>query len=326
VSARTAADGPAIGAGGLALIVNPAATKVRPDTPARVRAGLAALGPVTPVVATSAADTVVEAQRAVAAGARVVAVVGGDGTVNAVAAVVAGTDAMLLPLPGGSTNVFARGVGWPADLGRSLDEVPRALHAAPRVLRLGEVELDGRPGRTVCVNVGVGLDAAAVAWVEAHPRFKHALRQVAFAAAVAGPGLRALVRRAPLWISVDGAPPVRAVTLMVGCGRPYAYVGPRPLNLMPRADWDGTLEWLSLARPSPPAAAAALLGGLRGGRHLAAPALMGGTTRGEVRVRGVRPAPVQADGEALGPAHEVVVRPGPVLRVVVPASGAGAGP
>jgi len=316
VSPVGAWDGPAL-TDGLALIVNPAATRVGVDTAARVRSALGPGSP-RPVVATSAADTIVEARRARDAGARVVAVVGGDGTVGAVAAVLAGTEVALLPLSGGSTNVFARGLGWDADLWRALAQVPGGLRAPRRTLRLGEVILDGRPARTMCVNAGVGVDAATVRWVESHPRAKRTLRQVAFAAAAVGPGARALARGRVLRVGAGPGPLVPAATCMVACGHPYAFVGPRPLELMPRADWDGVLEWLALARPSPAAAAAALLGGLGDGAHLALAPLMGGTTRGEVRIAAPRGAHVQVDGEALGPVRTAVVRPGPLLRVVAP--------
>ena len=54
------------------------------------------------------------AQGAAAAGTEVVVVLGGDGTLNEAANGLAGTDAARsAPLPGGSTNVFARTIGLP---------------------------------------------------------------------------------------------------------------------------------------------------------------------------------------------------------------------
>lgn len=309
------------GGGPPVLIVNPRATRVRPGDEAALAVTLGGTGG-SVVVARSAADTVVQAHRAVAAGFGVVGLLGGDGTVAAVAAAVAGTGAALLPLPGGSTNVFSRGVGWPSDWRRCLPLLPAALAGARREVRLGALTLDGGPPHVMCVNLGVGLDGAAVRWVETHPGLKHGLRQMAFALAILGPGVREMRRGTPVAVSDGGGRPVRVATVIVACGRPYAFAGPLPLDLLPNASWDGRLEWVGLTSAAPLPAARALLGALRGGRHLARPRVVGGRTGGEVRIRAGRPMPVQVDGETLGEAREVVVRPGARLAVVVPAPGA----
>jgi diacylglycerol kinase family enzyme len=65
---------------------------------------------------------------AVEAGAPIVAVAGGDGTMRTAAAQLAGGTSALLPIPTGSLNTFARGVGI------------RGMRAAARALAYGTIE------------------------------------------------------------------------------------------------------------------------------------------------------------------------------------------
>ena len=117
---------------------------------------------------------------------------------------------------------------------------------------------------------------------------------------------------------MDGTPGVRAATFMAACGHPYAYVGSRPLELMPHVEWDGALEWLAMTRALPLTAGAHVLRAVMNRGLEAGRALMGGVTRGEIVVTTRRPVHVQADGEALGTASRVCLTPGPPLDVVVP--------
>lgn len=305
---------------GIVLVANPRSTRFRPETLAAVGRAFAAHGPVETVHAASLEHTREAARRARERGAGVVAVAGGDGTVAEVAALLAGSLTGLLPIPAGSTNVFARGLGWPA---RALDVpalVGPALAAPRRRLTLGSIALDDQPARTFCVNAGVGVDAATVDWIEAHPEAKHRFKQLAFAAAAAGPGLRAFLDRAGLEVSVDGTPGVRAATFMAACGRPYAFVGNRPLDFLPRAGWAGYLEWLAMARALPVTGAAHAVRVVMQRGHEAGRAILGGMTDGRIEVTAARPVAVQADGEALGRATTVLLTPGPQLEVVVPAA------
>ena len=82
------------------------------------------------------------AQGAAASGSDVVIVLGGDGTLNEAANGLAGTATALAPLPGGSTNVFARTIGLPNDpieaTGVLLDALARDLFEIREVDRLLE--------------------------------------------------------------------------------------------------------------------------------------------------------------------------------------------
>src|SRR4029453_3807917 len=93
---------------------------------------------------------------------------GGAGTLNEAANGLAGTATALAPLPGGSTNVFARTIGLPNDpieaTGVLLD--PLARHSIRRV-GLGSVN-----GRYFLFHTGVGFDAAVVEQVERRSALK----------------------------------------------------------------------------------------------------------------------------------------------------------
>jgi len=304
----------------IALVVNPLATRTTPQLRRRIEAELAPLGLIDVAAPNGAHDIRDAVKRAVAAGARSVAVLGGDGTIGIAASVLADTDVPMIPLPGGSTNVLARGLGWPANPERAAERVATALEHPYRELAIGRLESDGR--HTVfCVNAGIGIDAASVAWVERHPNLKRRLRQTAFALASAGPGLHALRQGPPLTLRVgDDIDGIRVHSLIAACGAPYAYLGPQPLNLLPHVAWDGRLEWIGITDRSLLRVVRLIVLGLTNAEHLAGPGLVGGTTVAPLRVTADRPFPVQVDGDPFGQVTDITLAPGGRLRVYAPGS------
>ena len=308
--------------GPVALVVNPVAMRTTSRLRAEALRALAPHGLEWTLVTRGPGDAGRLAAQAAAEGARVVVTVGGDGTVGEAAGALAGGPVALLPLPGGNANVFARATGWPNDPHRALATAGRALAAgALRDVRLGRLRAGGRD-RVFVINAGFGLDAATVEWIESRPRLKRRLRWLGFAlgAAVVTAGAG---RRAPrLSARVDDGPAVDVLASLVACGTPYTYTGPRPLDLVPGASFDGTLAWLGLTRSrlhelARLAALAALGRPLPVGR---AP-LVGGPVPRTLVVRAEDPAAVQADGEPLGHHELFEVGPGPVLRIVDPRGG-----
>ena len=87
------------------------------------------------------------ARGAAAEGVEVVAVLAGDGTLNEAADGLVGTDTAIAPLPGGSTNVYARSLGIPDDPVEAAGELLDALDRKSfRRIGLGRI---GRSG--ICV-------------------------------------------------------------------------------------------------------------------------------------------------------------------------------
>src|ERR1700761_8673775 len=102
----------------LLLIVNPFASSVTARNRAAVEAALGADHALTVVETERRGHAIGLAQNAAAQGYDLVVVFGGDGTLNeaanglVAAASTAGTTTALAPMPGGSTNVFARTIGF----------------------------------------------------------------------------------------------------------------------------------------------------------------------------------------------------------------------
>jgi diacylglycerol kinase family enzyme len=304
----------------VALVVNPAATRTTPQLQARFAREL------TPFGLTGVADPIgpdeirAAVVRAVTDGAHSVAVLGGDGTIGIAASVLADTEVTLIPLPGGNTNVLARGLGWPSHPERAVDRIADALSRPPRDLVIGRITSGDRHA-VFCVNAGIGLDAATVAWVERHPGLKRRLRQGAFAVASVGPGLRALRQGPPLVLHVgSGSDGIRVHSLIAACGAPYAYLGPQPLNLLPHVAWDGRLEWIGLTNRSLVRVLRLVVLGLTSADHLAGPGLVGGTTESPLRITAATPFPVQVDGDPFGEVTDITIAPGGRLRVYAPGS------
>jgi diacylglycerol kinase family enzyme len=308
--------------GGAVLVVNPTATKADPALRAAAVRTLARRAPLQVHATKGPGDARALAARAVAAGAAVVVVLGGDGTVSEVAQAVSGTGVPLVPLPAGSTNVFARALGWPAAPHAAVSRLGPALdRCARRELVVGRL-IAGPHDRPFVVNAGMGLDAEVVHAVESRPALKRLLRQAAFAGATAGAARRLAREAAHIRVSADGGPERDVVSLVAACGTPYSYVGPLALDLLPGAAFDGRLRWGGLPRGRLGDLAAVLAAALRGGGG-GPPGLVGGWARRSLLARADRPVAIQADGEPLGWHADLRLEPGPRVVVLLPPDASG---
>jgi diacylglycerol kinase family enzyme len=178
----------------------------------------------------------------------VVVAFGGDGTVNEAANGLAGTETPLTALPGGSTNVFCRTLGIPNDV---VDATEHLLAVADRFRPL-RVDLARAGERHFTFSAGVGLDAAVVERVDAHPYRKARFREWYFTWTALGTFNRRFLVNPPRIRVHAGGRSVDGVTAIVQNSEPYSYFGTRPLRICEGSDpINGRLSAAVLKRATP---------------------------------------------------------------------------
>ena len=215
------------------LLVNSSASSVTARSRVVIQKALSADHDVTLAETSRRGHATRLAQGAAAAGTEVVVVLGGDGTLNEAANGLARSQCALAPLPGGSTNVFARTIGLPNDPIEATSDLLDSL-AQGSIKRVG---LGSVNGRYFLFHVGMGFDAAVVAQVErrsglkryaGHPLFVYAGFDTASAPLRPQPP--------PLLGSVPDGSVVDDGYLCICLNTsPYTYLGNRPLDLAPEA-------------------------------------------------------------------------------------------
>lgn len=282
------------------LIVNPVARTVSQPTLAVIEKALSAdfRLEVTETKERGHANDI--AAQAVTEGVDLVVVFSGDGTINEVLNALAGSDVALGVLPGGATNILVRALGLPTDpveatgvlIGHALDD-----HAFK--LNLGRAG-----GRYFAVNCGAGVDAAAMARMDAKfPKTKAKFDRVAFRS-VAWELLVGYAGKSPdLRVSIDDRPATPSLSVMVGRTDPYTYYKERGLRMTPQASLDTGLDVLSvrhLPMSQVPRIAWQVFGSAR---HTQSRDIDYVHDASRVVVTAAQPFPVQVDGDSLG-GHE----------------------
>jgi len=216
------------------LLVNPAASGVRPRSAASAHRALAEHHRVEERRTAGRGHATELAAGAVLDGADAVVVLGGDGTLNEAAGGVLDSEVALAALPGGSTNILVRSIGGARTAPAAAVEVAEALRVGS-LRRVGVGLADERPFLS---HAGIGWDAALVEIVERHARWKrhigHGLFVLAGLATFAGgydrstPHLDAELKGADGTAEIDGAYFVLALN-----SDPYTFVGPRPFTIEP---------------------------------------------------------------------------------------------
>ena len=247
----------------------------------------------------------------------VVVAFGGDGTVNEAVNGLAGSDTPLTCLPGGSTNVYCRVLGIPAEI---VDATEHLLALAddwrPRAVDLGTVN-----DRAFTFSSGLGLDASVVQRVDAHPHLKARLGEWYFTYAAVTTFTRRYLVRPPRMEVTAGGETWQGVTAIIQNTQPFTFFNRRPIHIAEGADLDtGTLSGAVLRRANPIDMPTVIWRAFsRRARLLRHRRIDGfdGVTQVNVRSLDDRPLPLQVDGDYIGdiPEARYGVRPG-ALKVV----------
>jgi len=214
----------------------------------------------------------------------VVVAMGGDGTLNEAANGLAGTGTALAPLPGGSTNVFARTIGIARDPLEATGQLLASLHRhSYRRIGLGCVN-----GRRFLFHTGLGFDAAVVAQVERRNELKRYAGHPLFVASAFVTWFRHYDHRRPHFAIVSKT-------------SPYTYLGSRPVVVAPEADLDSRLSVTAFRTLRFAPVMAAVLSALGSGKVLRRhPRLVHHAGVESLTVLGSAPFPYQVDGDHLG--------------------------
>jgi diacylglycerol kinase family enzyme len=293
----------------IVLIVNPRASSMAPDRLAAAVDVLATGVDVTVRLTRAPHHASELAAEAAADGVDAVVVYAGDGTLNEAANGLAGLATPLAPLPGGSTNVFARALGYPKDTVPAAIVLRRALLAGhTRPSPVGLVN-----GRRFLFHCGIGFDAAVVARAERHPRGKRWATQLWYGASAVSTWMHHWDRDRRFTVHAGGPgedPDGQACAFaVVSRISPYTYFGPWPLVVSPAAGLDRGLAVVGFDRLELPTLVRAAVSAMGNGRLLREhPSVHHWADLTRVVVESPIPVPYQADGEYLGTAELLDLR------------------
>jgi len=300
------------------LLVNSSASSVTARARVVIRKALSADHEVTLAETTRRGHATRLAMGAAATGTDVVVVLGGDGTLNEAANGLAGTDTALAPLPGGSTNVFARQLGLPDDPIEATGDLLAALDADTiRPIGLGVVN-----GRYFLFHVGIGFDAELVAQVERRAALKRYAGHALFAYAGLDTWARHYDRSRPHFAlhHADGSVVDDAYMTVVLNTNPYTYVGNRPFNLAPDATLDRPLTSVTVRSMRTLRSLSLMSSALGSGARLRSSKWV--DYRPDISaltVKGFGPFPYQVDGDHLGDIARLELRHVPdIMDLVMP--------
>jgi diacylglycerol kinase family enzyme len=165
----------------------------------------------------------------------VVVVLAGDGTLNEAADGLLRSSTALAPLPGGSTNVYARTLGFPNDAIDATNELLRSLERGS-TKRIGVGRANRRP---FLFNTGIGFDAAVIRRVERYGELKRYFSHPLHVAAAFEVWFRGEAKNVRLHIELDTGEVIDGVRFaIISKATPYTFLGRMPLTVAPEAGID----------------------------------------------------------------------------------------
>jgi diacylglycerol kinase family enzyme len=298
------------------LIENPKAGNSSPGALRVAERALAATFELELVQTNARGHAAALAREAVDHGAKTVIAFGGDGTVNEVVnGLLDGgesTNVNLAVLPGGTTNVLARNLGYPNDLVEATAQLIEVVERGePRRIPAGRITAESEHGhltRDFTFSAGLVFDAAIVKRVNQSKRGRgegvfvwNGIRSFS--------GLRKQER--PSLVIETPAGPENAYWACIAMTDPFTYFRKRPLRVVPHADGENgldvvagqnvgfwrTLRWLSQAMTT--------------GNHAKHADIVHLVDQAEVRISAHAPVPLQCDGEYLGEITGFAAKPLP---------------
>ncbi|QVQ54109.1 diacylglycerol kinase family lipid kinase [Spiractinospora alimapuensis] len=197
------------------------------------------------------------ARQATEEGIDLLIALGGDGTINEIVNGVLetpGPHPAVTVVPGGSGNVFARGLGLPRDPVQATRAILERIEAGaePRWVNLGWVD-DGSTGRYFTFNAGFGWDARVLQEVEHQRTAGHKASAQRYAANA----LRLFltdpsVRRPTFHVELPDGLSISDVYLtLVTNMSPWTFAGPLAIQPTPDCRLDGGLDAFVLTRIDP---------------------------------------------------------------------------
>lgn len=243
----------------ITLIVNPFASSFSARRVRVIERALGTAGELTICETTRRGEATSFAQEAADDGVDVVCVLAGDGTLNEAAQGLIHTDTALAPLPGGSTNVFARAVGYSNDAIEALDEFLEAIDK-DSTKRIGVGSINER---IFLFNAGCGLDAEVIARVERNAKIKKVAAHpftlsTALTTYVKDFDRKEMQMRVTLgdttdvrMISTDPGVFSEANMVVISNLSPWTYLGQREVVLAPSASIESALTITAIRALSP---------------------------------------------------------------------------
>ncbi|HEX4061998.1 MAG TPA: diacylglycerol kinase family protein [Streptosporangiaceae bacterium] len=237
---------------------------------------------------------------------------GGDGTVNEAVNGLLQTDGArrpeelpaLAPIPGGNANVFIRSLGLPAD---PIDATGRILAAiAERKSR--SVGIGQAGDRYFIFCAGLGIDAEVVRAMEGLRAGGRKASDALYMWTALRQYYAVTDRRHPaLTLERNGQPPVENLFLaVVSNSAPWTYLGRRPVNPNPLANFDSGLDVFALRRLRTVSTLRVIRQMLSStNRAMNGANVVSLHDEREFTLRSVRPIAWQVDGEYMGE-HECV--------------------